>query len=156
MSTVVPSHQRDDVLPVAVPAPRAPVPTSAPDAPQPAPPGRDPVAGRPRAATRARWAWAIGALSAGVLTGALGIVAVTAPAGGAGDAGVRAVPTAPLTSFGDGTWEVGRDVLPGTYAATGSTPACRHTGTPDRGQAGVVLADGRFETSGCGTWNRAG
>src|SRR5689334_1639372 len=105
MSTVVPSHERDrdpGGLSAAIPAAR------------PAPP--DPATRQP---ARSRWAWAVAGITAGVLTGAVGIVVVTAPA--AVDAGVRAVPAAPLTTFGDGTWDVGRDVAPGTYAAAGAT-----------------------------------
>jgi hypothetical protein len=69
-----------------------------------------------------------------------------------------------LTSFGDGTWQVGVDVLPGTYTSAGG-PDCRHafraavTGkdiVAGTGSAIVVLADGAgyFDTSGCGTWTR--
>jgi hypothetical protein len=78
------------------------------------------------------------------------------------DTGVRAVPAAPLTTFGDGRWAVGRDVAPGTYAATGSTATCHHVRLPragaaaDGAQGTVVLADGWFETAGCGRWTRVG
>jgi hypothetical protein len=151
MSTVLPSHERDrdlSALSVEIPVPRPAPPAADESTARPGPP--DPGTRRP---ARSRWAWAAAGITAGVLTGAVGIVAVTAPANV--DAGVRAVPTTPLTTFCDGTWDVGRDVAPGTYVAAGSTPACRHTGSP-RGQTGVVLGEGPFETAGCGTWSRVG
>jgi hypothetical protein len=81
------------------------------------------------------------------------------------------VPGRVLTSFGDGTWQIGVDVEPGTYTTAGAVdPICHHalrrtrTGGDraeagaDHGPATVVLteADGWFETSGCATWKRAG
>ena len=84
-------------------------------------------------------------------------------------AGTVSVPGRELTSFGDGTWQVGVDVLPGTYATVGGVD-CRHafsaavTGSDivksavAPGPATVVLAedDGWFATSGCSTWTRVG
>lgn len=84
-------------------------------------------------------------------------------------AGTVSVPGRELTSFGDGTWQVGVDVLPGTYTSAGG-PDCRHAfraavtgsdivaGTVDPGPAAVVLAEasGYFDTAGCGTWTRVG
>jgi hypothetical protein len=78
------------------------------------------------------------------------------------------VPGRVLTSFGDGTWQVGVDVEPGTYTSTGAGgPNCRHalartrTGAKiaeRRGAATVVLteADGWFDTAGCAMWTRSG
>ena len=40
-------------------------------------------------------------------------------------AGIQSVPVRELTSFGDGTWQVGVDVLPGTYTSAVG-PDCRH------------------------------
>jgi hypothetical protein len=82
-------------------------------------------------------------------------------------AGTVSVPGRELTSFGDGDWQVGIDVVPGTYATTGGVD-CRHALRPavtgrdivqtvvHQGPATVVLADGSgfFATSGCGTWTR--
>ena len=82
-------------------------------------------------------------------------------------AGTVSVPGRVLTSFGDGSWQVGVDVAPGTYTTVGGLD-CRHalrvavTGgdiaasavEPD--PATVVLTEdsGYFETSGCATWRR--
>ena len=78
------------------------------------------------------------------------------------------VPGRVMTSFGDGTWQIGVDVEPGTYTAgRAADPACHHalrnsrTGTKvaeDWGSSTVVLteADGWFQTSGCATWKRSG
>jgi hypothetical protein len=78
------------------------------------------------------------------------------------------VPGRIMTSFGDGTWQIGVDVEPGTYTTgRAADPACHHalrnsrTGTnvaEDWGSSTVVLteADGWFQTSGCATWKRAG
>ena len=81
------------------------------------------------------------------------------------------VPGRVLTAFGDGVWQVGVDIEPGTYASTGSAGGltCHHalratrTGgnvestTVSAGPAAVVLTadDGWFETFGCATWVRA-
>jgi hypothetical protein len=81
--------------------------------------------------------------------------------------GTVSVPGRVLTAFGDGSWQVGVDVAPGTYTTVGGLD-CRHalreavTGgdiaasavEPD--PATVVLTEdsGYFETSGCATWRR--
>src|SRR4051812_30524555 len=74
------------------------------------------------------------------------------------------VPGRVLTSFGDGTWQIGVDVEPGTYTTTGAGgPSCRHalgrtrTGAKiaaRRGSTTIVLteADGWFDTAGCAMW----
>ena len=81
--------------------------------------------------------------------------------------GTVTVPARELTAFGDGTWQVGVDVAPGTYTSTGG-PDCRYalraavTGgdiaasAVGPGPASVVLAEdaGYVETSGCATWQR--
>jgi len=83
--------------------------------------------------------------------------------------GTVSVPGRELTAFGDATWQVGVDIVPGTYATTGGG-ACHHALRPAvtgkdimksavvQGPATVVLAegDGWITTSGCGTWSRAG
>ena len=93
--------------------------------------------------------------------------ALSAPEPRVAFGGNVSVPGRVLTAFGDGTWQVGVDVVPGTYASAGG-PDCRHAvsaavtggdivaGTVGPGAAAVVLADdnGFFETSGCGTWTR--
>lgn len=77
------------------------------------------------------------------------------------------VPGRESTTFGDGTWQVGVDVVPGTYATVGGVD-CRHALRPavagrdivhsavGRGPATVVLAEtgSWFVTSGCGGWTR--
>jgi hypothetical protein len=94
----------------------------------------------------------------------------TAPPGVASGGYVAnvSVPGRVLTSFGDGTWQVGVDVEPGTYTTTGAGgPTCRHglgrTRTSAKiaersGSATVVLteADGWFDTAGCAMWTRTG
>jgi hypothetical protein len=77
------------------------------------------------------------------------------------------VPGRELTAFGDGAWQVGVDVVPGTYTSTGG-PDCRYALRPavtggdiaastiGRGPVTVVLTGdaGYIETSGCATWRR--
>jgi hypothetical protein len=81
--------------------------------------------------------------------------------------GTVSVPGRVLTAFGDGSWQVGVDVAPGTYTTVGGLD-CRHalraalTGgdiaasavEPD--PATVVLTEdsGYFETAGCAIWRR--
>jgi hypothetical protein len=120
-------------------------------------------------------------IAAGLVVGTMGALAAvqatrpeptTRPvAAGGGYVANVSVPGRVLTSFGDGTWQIGVDVEPGTYATAGAVdPICRHalrrtrTGGDraeagaDHGPATVVLseADGWFETSGCATWRRTG
>lgn len=172
MSALLPSHDRPTgVVTAAVPAPRvAPPPETL--APEPA------MLPRPRPA-------AVWGVVAGMAAGAVGTltaaVIVTAPA-----AAPHTVPEAPpvpeprvafdgavtvpgreLTAFGDGAWQVGVDIVPGTYTSSGG-PDCRYhlqaavTGgdiaasTVTPGPATVVLTEdaGYVETSGCATWQR--
>ncbi len=79
------------------------------------------------------------------------------------------VPGRVLTSFADGTWQIGVDVAPGVYTTAGG-PTCHHAvrrtrsggdlvsraGSPGRGTVVLVEADGWFETSGCPAWRRVG
>jgi hypothetical protein len=120
-------------------------------------------------------------IAAGLVVGTMGAldaVQATRPepttravARGGGYVANVSVPGRVLTSFGDGTWQIGVDVEPGTYATAGAVdPTCHHAlrrtrtggdsiGAADGpGPATVVLreADGWFETSGCATWKRAG
>ena len=84
-------------------------------------------------------------------------------------------PTGPVTSFGDGTYVVGTDVVAGTYHTTG--PASDGSGScywerekdtsgnfdsiiaNDLGHGPTTVtissSDGAFKTSGCNTWNKA-
>jgi hypothetical protein len=172
MSALLPSHDRPTgVVAAAIPTPRvAPPPETF--APEPA------MLPRPRPA--AVWgvvagmaAGAVGTLTAAVIVTAPVALPHTAPAPPpvpeprvAFDGSVT-VPGRELTAFGDGTWQVGVDVVPGTYTSTGG-PDCRYalraavTGgdvaasTVGPGPATVVLAadTGYVETSGCATWQR--
>lgn len=79
------------------------------------------------------------------------------------------VPGRVVTSFADGTWQIGVDVAPGVYTTAGG-PTCHHAvrrtrsggdlvsraGSPGRGTVVLVEADGWFETSGCPAWRRVG
>ena len=172
MSALLPSHDRPTgVAAAAIPAPRvAPPPETFASEPAMLP--------RPRPA--AVWAvvagmaaGAVGTLTAAVIVTAPVALPHTAPAPPpvpeprvAFDGSVT-VPGRELTAFGDGTWQVGVDVVPGTYTSTGG-PDCRYalraavTGgdiaasTVGPGPATVVLAAGTgyVETSGCATWRR--
>jgi hypothetical protein len=122
-----------------------------------------------------RWPSAVSGFAAGLTVGAAVVGAVPAEASPAAPveeytANVS-VPGRVLTAFGDGTWQVGVDIAPGTYTTTGSLePVCRYAFTTAarggeivestfvRGPATVVLAesDGYVATSGCTTWNRIG
>ncbi|MDQ2884393.1 MAG: hypothetical protein M3Y48_25485, partial [Actinomycetota bacterium] len=101
-----------------------------------------------------------------------------APAAPKPNLGVRqpAHPTGPLTSFGDGTYQVGTaagEVPAGTYRTLGSTEGmpcywARTKATTDTstiiasgyapGPATVTIksSDGAFVTSGCARWIRDG
>jgi hypothetical protein len=88
-----------------------------------------------------------------------------------------APPTGPLTSFGDGTYQVGTapgDVAAGSYRSTGSTEgmSCYWARTKDpTGNVDTIIADGypsgpttitikdsdgAFLASGCAPWNKVG
>jgi hypothetical protein len=87
-----------------------------------------------------------------------------------------AKPAGPQTSFGDGTWIVGQDIMAGTYRATvpGDSLVCYWEREKDlNGDMGSILAndnvhsgghatvtikttDKGFKTSGCGTWSKVG
>jgi hypothetical protein len=127
-----------------------------------------------------RWPYAVGAVAAGLAVGAAGVAgaagAVTTrtappPAASGGYVANVSVPGRILTSFADGTWQVGVDVAPGTYRTGGAVDAvCHHAVRRTRsggdvvrraagpGPATVVLAeaDGWFATAGCATWRRVG
>lgn len=80
-------------------------------------------------------------------------------------------PTGPLTTFGEGNYQVGTDILPGTYHTTGpdgtNPVGCYWERAKDtsgdsiitndigNGPATVTISatDGAFKTSGCNTWN---
>jgi hypothetical protein len=166
MGALLPSHdQHTTDTPAGIPAQRGAPPLEALDP-------------EPTVLHRQRPAAVLGVV-AGMAAGAAGTLAaaaiVSAPAvvPAPADDAPRVVPEPrvafadtgrELTSFGDGTWWVGVDVLPGTYTSAGG-PDCRHafraavTGddiVAGTGSATVVLADGSgfFDTSGCGTWTR--
>jgi hypothetical protein len=174
MSALLPSHDRPTGTAAAViPAQRAAPPPET-LSPEPA------VLPRPRPA-------AVWSVVAGMAAGAVGTltaaVIVTAPATLPHTApepppvteprvafdGTVTVPGRELTAFGDGTWQVGVDVVPGTYTSTGG-PDCRYalrvavTGgdivasTASPGPATAVLTEdaGYVETSGCATWRQTG
>jgi hypothetical protein len=83
-----------------------------------------------------------------------------------------AAPAGPATSFGDGTYEVGKDIVAGTYAATvppdsfgcywerekaldGSFDAIIANGNGNKGahmKVTIAATDKGFKSSGCGTW----
>jgi hypothetical protein len=138
---------------------------------------------------RRRWPAAVGGLAAGLTMGTVGavgavfalsattVITTTAavPASAVSAASLSpnvSVPGRVLTTFGDGTWQVGVDIAPGTYMTDGAVDGttCSHALRTARtggkltasstgpGRATVVLAavDGWFATSGCATWTRAG
>ena len=140
-----------------------------------APPARVVPVVVPKPRARRPWPVTVGGLAAGLAIGSVGVISAvqavptqTPPVTGGFVANVS-VPGRVLTSFGDGTWQIGVDVEPGTYTTAGAgTSSCRHalqpsrtgeaTGAVGRGPATVVLTetDGWFDTSGCATWKRAG
>jgi hypothetical protein len=118
---------------------------------------------------------ALGGVFAGLVAGSLAAfgvaLAMSAPSSPAVPTPVRtanvSVPGRTSTAFGDGTWQVGVDVAPGTYATAGSAGgSCFHalraartdgdaqSSAVSRGPATVVLREGWFQTFGCATWNR--
>jgi hypothetical protein len=134
-----------------------------------------------RRRTQQPWPVTVGGLVAALALGTLAALgtadepttrpATATPASDEGFVANVSVPGRVLTSFGDGTWQVGVDVAPGTYTTAGAVdPDCRHAvrtsasvddppeGSGDPGPAAVVLDedDGWFVTSGCATWRRSG
>jgi hypothetical protein len=86
----------------------------------------------------------------------------------------RPAQSGPLANFGDGTYVVGKEVLPGTYKTTGSANgfpcywarlkdtsgdfnAIITNGNPT-GPTTVTISqsDGAFQTVGCNTWQKVG
>lgn len=76
---------------------------------------------------------------------------------------------APKTTFGDGTWRVGADIVPGTYRTSGGQLCywkrmanLTGDGILDnefaQGQAVVTIlpTDAGFESKRCGTWTKVG
>ena len=166
-SAALPTHNHPTDVPVlAIPAQRG-APETETVVPEPA------VLPRPRPA--AVWGVVAGmAVGAAATLAAAAIVSAPAVVPAPDDAplmvpeprvafgGNVSVPGRVLTAFGDGSWQVGVDVVPGTYVSTGG-PDCRHAfseavtgGDIVAGATTVVLTDvsGFFETSGCGTWTR--
>jgi hypothetical protein len=79
-------------------------------------------------------------------------------------------PSPPVTSFGDGTFEVGSQIVPETYRAAGGADCSWGRLSSLGGAANDVIADGdalgpaivtispsdaAFESDGCGTWSPA-
>lgn len=161
--------------------------------PPPPPTARPGGADPPR-----RWPWAVAGLALGLLVGGTAgalawssttvvasppverTVTVTAPAPPPEVITVTAqapapdpAPTGPLTTFGDGVWEVGVDVAPGKYKTAGTDSyGCYYARLQNNdgtvadiisngfGQGPVTVTvkptDGYFETSGCVDWTKAG
>lgn len=80
-----------------------------------------------------------------------------------------AVPAGPATTFGDGTYRVGKEIRPGTYKAAGGGGCYWERMRDFKGELGSILAnenpsgsttvtikasDAGFKTDGCGTWHR--
>ena len=173
-SAALPTHDHLVDAPVAaIPAQRQAPRTETPD-PEPAVLPRQ----RPAAVLGALAGMAVGAagtLAAAAIMAAPAVVPAPAdvprqvPEPRVSFGGTVSVPGKALTSFGDGTWQVGVDVVPGTYATTGGVD-CHHALRPAvtgqdivksaaaQGSATVVLAEGGswITTSGCGTWSRVG
>jgi hypothetical protein len=83
-----------------------------------------------------------------------------------------AVPAGPLTTFGNGTYEVGVDVAPGKYRSAGvadsAVPLCyfdqtdakgtiKDQGVSNEGPSRATLKSGlTFKSSGCQQWVKVG
>lgn len=158
MTTTLPPHDRVPAMSALdIPAQRQ------------ASPVRIPAPAAPRA--RRRWPVAVGGLAAGLAVGTAGAIgaveattthATPVPVGSRVVVANVSVPGRVLTAFGDGTWQVGVDVAPGTYASAGGAD-CHHarstrSGADGGGPTTVVLTarDGWFTTAGCATWQRTG
>ncbi len=77
-------------------------------------------------------------------------------------------PSGPLTTFGDGKWEIGVDIAEGKYKTTGpaSGSICYADTENDAGKIGqqevaqgpvtmtIKKSDGYFKTSGCAEWKK--
>jgi hypothetical protein len=169
-SAALPTHDR----PIDAPAAAIPAQRGAP----PEAPASEPAV-LPRQRPAATWgvlagmaAGAAGTLAAAAIVAAPAVIPTAAsstPEPRVAFGGNVSVPGRELATFGDGAWQVGVDVVPGTYATTGGVD-CRHALRPavtgrdivhsavHGGPATTVLAeDGSwFVTSGCGTWARVG
>lgn len=84
------------------------------------------------------------------------------------------LPTSPMTTFGDGTYRVGFDIVPGTYESTDPSSTCHHekrsgdsvsssdvnvsSNGDSETRTTVTISDGdeTFTTEGCGTWTKTG
>jgi hypothetical protein len=164
------------------------------------PPGPSPPEEPPRAPRR--WPWAVGGIVLGLLAGGVvgalafatitvvasppvertitvaappppaETITVTVPAPPP-EAPAAAAPAGPLSTFGDGVWEVGVDIVPGKYKTSGTDSyGCYYARLKNNdgsisdiisngfGQGPVTVTikdgDGYFETSGCIDWVRAG
>ncbi|HKW20875.1 MAG TPA: hypothetical protein VJO13_05830 [Ktedonobacterales bacterium] len=100
----------------------------------------------------------------------IGSSATKAPAGPTATHAPTATPTPSFKHFGDGTFQVGKDIQPGTYRTRQGSPGCywaRLSGFG--GSVGEIIAndntdapavvtiaasDKGFESQGCGTWTQ--
>lgn len=116
---------------------------------------------------------ALACASGGTATSGKPPAAATGAAAGATSA-APATPAGPATSFEDGTYEVGKDILPGTYAATvpadsfgcywerqkDLTGSFESIISNDNGKPGahmkvtIATTDKGFKSQGCGTWSK--
>jgi hypothetical protein len=140
----------------------------------------------PASKPRRNWPWVVGGIV--VLLGIIGIIggsqhsststATTAqpPATPAAPPAAPASPVNLATAFGDGTYVVGIDIVPGTYATTGPAAGgigmCSWSRLKDTsGNVDSIIAndaqqapatvtitktDGVFTTAGCNTWQEVG
>lgn len=144
-------------------------------------------------AKRKIWPWVVGGLvllivvagiSGNSTAGQASSVTAVAPSapsvqgGGGLSVGTRAqapapaAPSGPLTTFGNGTWKVGEDVVPGVYKSAApqadAVPLCYWDLTDDNGRildqgvanegpSRATLKAGRtFKSQGCEAWTKVG
>lgn len=179
----VPEQVRPSSAELFEPAPLQAAPVHlAPARPQPST-ANDRAAER-RVASPRRWSTAVGRIATGLTFGAVGAVGAVLALSATATVTPDPAPTTPtalpasvspnvsvpgraLTVIGDGVWQVGVDVEPGTYRSARGDATCRHALRHDRTGADVTAAagagtvvltadDGWFATSGCATWRRVG
>lgn len=103
-------------------------------------------------------------------TGAGHSSATQAPAGPTATRAPTATPTPSFAHFGDGTFQVGKDIQPGTYRTRSGSPGCYYArlkgfgGTVDDIIANdntdapavvtIAASDKGFQSQDCGTWTQ--
>jgi hypothetical protein len=99
-----------------------------------------------------------------------GVSHTAAPSGPTATHGPTATPTPSYAHFGDGTFEVGKDIQPGTYRTRSGSDGCYYerlkgfdgtfeeiisnNNTDDPAVVTIAASDKGFHSQNCGTWTQ--